>query len=85
MAFIKEILSSDSEQGSFSRLTGLMIAVALIVWASFIVWEKQVIPDIPLYWALTLLGLYGINKSMEAAKNMMATWKGSNGPEQTGK
>jgi hypothetical protein len=81
MAFIREILSSDSEQGSFSRLTGLMIALALIVWASIIVWRTGTIPDIPAYWALTLLGLYGINKSMEAAKNMMVTWRG-NGSEK---
>lgn len=76
MNFVKDILSSDTEQGSFSRLSGLLIILALIIWASWITWQSKVIPDIPYYWLVLVLGLYGINKTMEAAKIITATVKG---------
>lgn len=58
MDFIKQVLSADGGQGSFSRLSGGVIILALIVWASIIVAGKLSIPDIPFYWLVLVLGLY---------------------------
>jgi|GEM_PF-5517850 len=82
-SFFAQILSSDSQQGSFSRFTGLLIVMALIVWASVIVLAQKAIPDIPYYWLVLVLGLYGINKVMEGAKIIAPLVKGDgNGSDQ---
>lgn len=67
-AFIASILSEDNNQGSFSRVSGAVIILALIVWASWIAWHTRAIPDVPEYWLYLVLGLYGINKGVDGAK-----------------
>ena len=76
MYFLQQILSSDSQQGSFSRLSGLLIILALVAWASWIVVCTKVIPDVPCYWLYLVLGLYGINKVVEGAKIVIPNLKG---------
>ena len=73
--FLKEILQSDSQQGSFSRFSGLLIILALISWASVIVYHNNVIPDIPYFWGGMVLGLYGINKSIEGIQKCLEIWR----------
>lgn len=77
MNFFQQILSSDSQQGSFSRVSGLLIIFALLAWSSWIVYGARVIPDIPAYWLALVLGLYGINKVVEAAKIVIPAVKGA--------
>jgi hypothetical protein len=81
MQFFRQILSSDSDQGSFSRLSGLLIILALIAWATLIILRipvgtSVIIPDVPEYWMLLVVALYGINKSLEAAKVILPAIKG---------
>jgi len=82
MQFIKEILSSDSGQGSFSRISGAIIILALIIWASILVLTTKAIHDVPACWLALVLGLYGINKIADGATAIAATIKnplGTNG------
>jgi len=77
--FFASILSEDNNQGSFSRVSGAVIILALILWASWIVAASRAIPDVPEYWLLLVLGLYGINKgadSLKALATAIATVKG---------
>lgn len=67
--FIAGILSEDNNQGSFSRVSGALIILALIIWASLIVMATKSIPDVPLYWLYLVLGLYGINKGIDGVKS----------------
>lgn len=71
-AFIASILSEDNNQGSFSRVSGAVIILALIVWASWIVAANRSIPDVPEYWLFLVLGLYGINKGVDGLKTLAA-------------
>lgn len=88
MNFFREILSSDSQQGSFSRLSGLLIILALIAWATWIVWiapaAQKTIPDVPYYWVMLVVALYGINKVAEAAKIIIPAMKDPGGPKGGG-
>jgi len=69
-AWFASILSEDNNQGSFSRVSGAVIILALIAWASWIVLASKAIPDIPEYWLFLVLGLYGINKCADGFKSL---------------
>lgn len=59
---LAEIFTDDSGKLSFSRTVGLLITVAYLLWATYIVIQTKQIPDIP-YGLGALMGvLYGINK-----------------------
>lgn len=78
MNFIASILSEDNNQGSFSRVSGALIILALIIWASIITWTTRTIPDVPIYWLYLVLGLYGINKGIDGIKAFSGAIKGEN-------
>jgi len=69
-AWLTSILSEDNNQGSFSRVSGAVIILALIAWASWIVMASKAIPDVPDYWLFLVLGLYGINKGVDGLKSL---------------
>lgn len=85
MNFVAQILSSDQQQGSFSRVSGLLIIVALIVWASWITMQTKSIPDVPLYWLYLVLGLYGIGKTVDGLKAAAIAIKGAGNADQPDK
>lgn len=73
-AFFASILSNDSSQGSFSRVSGALIITALIAWATWIVYLTRAIPDVPTYWLYLVLGLYGLNKGFETMRFVAPTF-----------
>lgn len=76
MEFFKQVLSADNGSGSFSRLSGAAIIIALIVWASILTLTTKAIHDIPICWLALVLGLYGINKVADGATSIAAIVKG---------
>jgi hypothetical protein len=76
MDFLKQVLSADGGRGSFSRLSGAAVIVALIVWASVLTVTTETIHDIPVCWLALVLGLYGINKVADGATSIAAIVKG---------
>lgn len=76
MEFFKQVLSADNGGGSFSRLSGAAIVLALILWATILVLTTRMIHDIPICWLALVLGLYGINKVADGATSISAIVKG---------
>ena len=70
MEFFKQVVSSDNGGGSFSRLSGAAIVLALIFWATILVVMTKSIHDIPIGWLYLVLGLYGINKIADGATSI---------------
>lgn len=60
------MLKENNGKLSYTRVTGFIIVVCYLIWASFIVFKTSVIPDIPVGVLTLLLGLYGINKFSNA-------------------
>ena len=68
MKLLKEI---DSDKTSFSRFSGFIIVLAYIIWASYIVYTAKQIPDLPPWLAVTVMGLYGINRFAQSIKQLI--------------
>lgn len=83
MDFLKQVLSADAGGGSFSRLSGAAIVLALILWATILVLTTDRIHDIPVCWLALVLGLYGINKVADGATSIAAIVKGQPDAKQT--
>ena len=62
---------SDGGSPSFSRVATALIAIAAVIWISYIVWFKREIPDVG--GVVLLIGtLYGINVAGTAAAKIGA-------------
>lgn len=85
MNFLAIILCNDQQQGSFSRVSGFLIILALIIWASWITLQTKVIPDVPAYWLYLVTGLYGIGKAVDGIRGTLTAIKGAANADQPDK
>lgn len=72
---LKEVLSENGT-GSYSRYTGFMVVLSVIVWVSFVVFKTHIIPDLTNPGIFMTLGAgtqYGIGQ----VKHMIAAAKGN--------
>jgi len=74
---LREVLSEPDGSGSYSRTSGFLIIVAVILWGSYLVIHNHAMPD--LAGAAALVGsaqaAYGVNKVMNK--------KNDGGPDAT--
>lgn len=56
-------LAEESGKISFARLLSTILIFCYIGWATYIVINKQIIPDMPLGLATLIILLYGFNKA----------------------
>lgn len=57
-------LNDDKGNKSYARLAGFLLILSYILWGSYIVYIKNIIPDIPVIIAALITSLYGISKSI---------------------
>jgi len=82
MKFLKEI---DTDKTSFSRFSGFILILSYIIWSSYIVYTTKHIPDFPSWLAVTIMGLYGINRFAQPVKQFIQATISAKGKLEKGK
>lgn len=67
LEFLRQILSTESGQGSSNRACLVVTVASLVCWASLIAWRTGAIPEIPDSW-IYVIGIF-VSGSFAAKAN----------------